>query len=404
MFVEDECPARRARPLGTRVRRRVRNSKICSAEVRLWQSHLRLTHQRSSDATSKFLAIPQCLTTVRQRKSYPRTHILPRFGEAPPGSLDVPGMQQCATELQQLVAPNTVINVLGTVFAILRYAKKCSIRTVDVFFRYLTLRNDEPSERPYFISDEASRIIAAAEEPYKTMFAIPATTGLRAGEPFALTVADLDSRRKTIRVSKSADDNTRMIREPKTKKSVALLPMASTLAAMLRDYLQRHWKDNEKQFLFPNRKGTLPRWRDNVLKYGLKPVLRKLETPERNARLHTFRRGLATELAETEPITVLQTQMRHADVRTTLRVYAHVIPDSQQGSMERITNRSIGKIASESAKARINTGEHAPTVQIYQLAWEMGCKYLTTNPLAEACGSRSYFSLILQILTRKLLD
>ena len=143
---------------------------------------------------------------------------------------------------------------------------------------------------------------------------------------------------------------------------------------MLRDYLQRHWKDNEKQFLFPNRKGTLPRWRDNVVKYGLKPVLRKLETPERNARLHTFRRGLATELAETEPITVLQTQMRHADVRTTLRVYAHVIPDSQQESMERITNRSIGKIASESAKARINTGEHAPTVQIYQLAWEMGCK------------------------------
>ena len=33
----------------------MRNSKICSAEVRLWQSHLRLTHQRSSDATSKFL-------------------------------------------------------------------------------------------------------------------------------------------------------------------------------------------------------------------------------------------------------------------------------------------------------------------------------------------------------------
>ena len=139
MFVEDECPARRARPLGTRVRRRVRNSKICSAEVRLWQSHLRLTHQRSSDATSKFLAIPQCLTTVRQRKSYPRTHILPRFGEAPPGSLDVPGMQQCATQLQQLVAPNTLINVLGPSSQFSDTRKKCCIRSVDVFFRDLTL-------------------------------------------------------------------------------------------------------------------------------------------------------------------------------------------------------------------------------------------------------------------------
>lgn len=46
------------------------------------------------------------------------------------------------------------------------------------------------------------------------------------------------------------------------------------------------------------------------------------EIPEHNAGLHAFRHGLATELPLREPITVLQTQMRHADVRTTLRVYA----------------------------------------------------------------------------------
>jgi hypothetical protein len=34
--------------------------------------------------------------------------------------------------------------------------------------------------------------------------------------------------------------------------------------------------------------------------------------------------------------------MRHADVRTTLKVYAHVIPQSQRDSMERIARRSIG--------------------------------------------------------------
>jgi integrase len=318
------------------------------------------TFRSAVDAWRSAVAPQLSPATVRQRDSYLRTHILPRFGDAPPDALDVPTMQQFATELQQLVAPKTVINVLGTVFAILRYAKKCRIRTVDVSFCDLTLRNGEPSERPYFTSDEASRIIAAVEQPYKTMFALAATTGLRAGELLALTVADLDFRRRTVRVSKSADDNTRMIREPKTKKSVALLPMPSNLATMLRDYLQHHWKANEKQFLFPNRKGTHPRWRDNVVKYGLKPVLRKLNLPERNAGLHAFRHGLATELAETAPITVLQAQMRHADVHTTLRVYAHVIPDSQRESMERIANRSIGKIALESAKTRINTGESAP--------------------------------------------
>ena len=75
---------------------------------------------------------------------------------------------------------------------------------------------------------------------------------------------------------------------------------------------------------------------------------------------------IGTELAECEPITVLQSQMRHADVRTTLKIYAHFIPQSQRQSMERIANRSIGShTAFESAlhdrasKTRINTAERS---------------------------------------------
>jgi integrase len=67
-----------------------------------------------------------------------------------------------------------------------------------------------------------------------------------------------------------------------------------------------------------------------------------LGIPGENVGLHAFRHGLAAELAESEPITVLQAQMRHADVRTTLKVYAHVIPQSQRDSTERIARRSIG--------------------------------------------------------------
>ena len=56
-----------------------------------------------------------------------------------------------------------------------------------------------------------------------------------------------------------------------------------------------------------------------------------------NAGLHAFRHCLATELAEASvPIPVLQQQMRHADVKTTLKVYAHVIPQTQRDAMEHI--------------------------------------------------------------------
>ena len=82
---------------------------------------------------------------------------------------------------------------------------------------------------------------------------------------------------------------------------------------------------NEKGLLFPNRACTRPRKRESVVQYALKPLLRKLGIDD-NGGLHAFRHGLATGLAEASvPLTVLQTQMRHADVKTTLRVYANII-------------------------------------------------------------------------------
>lgn len=72
-----------------------------------------------------------------------------------------------------------------------------------------------------------------------------------------------------------------------------------------------------------------------MVRYGLKPVLRKLGIPAREVGLHAFRHGLATELANSgTPVPTLQKQMRHADVRTTLEVYAHVLPDSQRLAVE----------------------------------------------------------------------
>jgi integrase len=70
------------------------------------------------------------------------------------------------------------------------------------------------------------------------------------------------------------------------------------------------------------------------VKYGLKPVLKKLGIPAHDVGLHAFRHGLATELADAAvPLPALQQQLRHADVRTALRVCSHVIPSSQREAM-----------------------------------------------------------------------
>ena len=274
--------------------------------------------------------------TVRQRECYLRKHVLPKFKDAAPHTLDIGTLQRFATELRKTLSRKTVINILGAVFSILDYAGRtgtriCKVRFADIRFGSETIRPDTA----FFTREQASRIIQTAEEPYRTMFAVAWATGLRAGELLALTAADLDFTRKTISVSKTADDYTREVRQPKTQYSSAILPMPSALEFTLKNYLTRHWQPNPPDLLFPNRRGTRPRLRDNVVRYGLKPVLRKLGIPAREVGLHAFRHGLATELANSgTPVPTLQKQMRHADVRTTLEVYAHVLPDSQRLAVE----------------------------------------------------------------------
>ena len=68
--------------------------------------------------------------------------------------------------------------------------------------------------------------------------------------------------------------------------------------------------------------------------------------PTYKVGLHAFRHGLATELVENcVPMTVLQAQMRHADVQTTLRIYSHAVPATLGEAMDRLsigTNVPIG--------------------------------------------------------------
>jgi integrase len=284
-------------------------------------------------------------STVRQRESHLRHHILTRFGKEAPHSLTIPVLQQFATELRQKCSRKTVVQVLVTISGIQKYAMRQGIKAVVVSLKDLELGRDSAAKpRPFFTKDQAGQIIAAAKEPYRTMFTLDWCTGLRAGELLALTVNDLDFVGRTIQVNKSADDNNRSIGQTKTQKSTALLPLSSALEKVLKTYLEKAWRRNQKGLLFPNRKGTLPMRRDNAIKYGLHPVLKKLGIPTKFAGFHAFRHGLATELADrSTPVPVLQAQMRHADVRTTLRIYAHVIPQSQRDAVEAV---SIGTCSS----------------------------------------------------------
>jgi len=294
--------------------------------VKLWRSAIAPNLSRS---------------TVRQRESYLRHHITPLFDKMPLREMGVRQMQQFGTDLQKTVkSSKTILNILGTIFSILAYAEKCKMRTPKVGFRDLTLAKTRPKPARFFTQKQAMDIIAASSQPFAVIFALCWFTGGRAGEILALTLADLDFDHRTIHITKSRDDATRIVQCTKTTLSTAPVPMPSELEAILRAYIER-WTPNQDGILFPTpRNSERPRSRANVVRVGLRPVLKRLGIER--AGLHAFRHGLATALGESSaPFSVVKGQLRHSDIKTTLGIYTHLIPQSQRDAMELVGSRPI---------------------------------------------------------------
>jgi hypothetical protein len=137
-------------------------------------------------------------STLRQRESHLRQHILPKFGKQAPHTLTVPILQQFATALRQKVSRKTVVQVLVTISGIQKYVIKHGVRAVVVSLKDLEIgRQGAVARRPFFTKEQVGQIIGLAKEPYQTMFTLAWCTGLRAGEILALSVDDLDFASRT---------------------------------------------------------------------------------------------------------------------------------------------------------------------------------------------------------------
>jgi integrase len=276
-------------------------------------------------------------STVRQRTSHLRAHLLPRLGESSLMSIDSLTLQCFSTELLARLSRKTIINVLGTLFAVMAHAKQSGIRVSDVSLGSIKLGgNRDATEAKYFKHNDAHRIIQEAREPYRTIFALAWATGLRAGELLGLRVVDLDFDRKLIQPRTQADDRTRESRQLKTSKSTDTIPMTDETITMLADYLKNQWKANPQGLLFPNRRDR-PCKRANVVKFGLWPILKRMDHPTHRYGLHAFRHGLGTALADSRVSPkVVQSILRHTDIKTTLRYYVHVDDDVQRDALAQV--------------------------------------------------------------------
>jgi len=287
-------------------------------------------------------------SSVKAAESHLRTYIRPWLCEVRLEEFTGQAQQNFVTKLSQRVSRKTVINVLSTLGSMIATAKKWGYCCQPIMMRELSLPTEELRKQTRFYSaDEVRRMIAVAPQPYRTMFAIAAMTGLRVGEVVALQKDDLDFALRLIHVRRSAWYGR--VQTLKSKSSRADVVMPEALLTLLGEYLAT-WEANPEGFLFLNR-NKRPYAANKVVEYGLWPVLDRLKLPR--GGMHAFRHAHASLLLDVgAPATVARDQMRHSDARVTLAVYGHVIGDAQREAVDK-----VGEILRPDAPKSGVTGE-----------------------------------------------
>ena len=171
-------------------------------------------------------------STAKVMKSHLRFHLIPEFG---PIRLDEIGQEEVQTFVGKLAkgrSRHTILNVLGTLASILKMARKWGYTVAGFNQSDLVIPCLKPAKPGRFFTVEQVRaIVALANEPWQTIFALAAMTGLRPGEVLGLSIDDLDFEQRLVFVRRSAWYRHLIL--PKSGRSVATVPMPGPLAEVL---------------------------------------------------------------------------------------------------------------------------------------------------------------------------
>lgn len=174
---------------------------------------------------------------------------------------------------------------------------------------------------PHFTLDQAREILIRANtEPYRTMFAILAETGMRGGELCGLFTSDVDLDARTIKIARSSYQGH--IQTTKTANADRTVHISGHLVARIKEYLSLAGCDGHdwmkpktaegvrvprpsgtspaNSLLFPYTKSPTGLAWDNadIVADGLNPVLEEMGIKEFRMGLHAFRHACSDLMLE----------------------------------------------------------------------------------------------------------
>ena len=322
---------------------------------------------RFGDAAARWLEGPVIDLRPATQSCYRNAvehHLLDRFGARRLDTITPDDLADLVRELRAHgLAESTIVIVVGVTNRIYRYAvRRLGWAGTNPVSLMLSSERPKPSHaqrRRVFERGELEQTIAAAEEPYRTLFTVAALTGARLSELLALSWANIridDADDAEIEFAHQVDRHG-ALGPTKTDGSARTVPIPRELAQILAEHRCRSTFVGDDDFVFATRSGR-PFGQRNIAR-ALRaaqfkaadregrptfPLLHALDDRGRPVpvphgalpSMHSFRHTVASRaLLAGESVDEVAFLLGHRDANVTRAVYVRELADARRRTMRR---------------------------------------------------------------------
>lgn len=270
-------------------------------------------------------------STVENKKFLIDAKITPFFGKMPLNEIKPTDIRRWQNELTSYrddkgepYSATYLKTINNQITAIFNYAVKYYGLKENPCHKAGGMGKKNAEEMQFWTLDEFNTFIKYFEDKpkYYAMFMTLYYTGIREGELLALTPADIDLEKATVRICKNFQviKGQEMITTPKTPKSNRVVHIPALLVNCLREYMEKWYGLQADDRLFPYSKSII----NHTLANGC------AATGVKKIRVHDIRHSHASLLVEMgcTPL-LLAERLGHERIQTTMETYSHLYPNKQ---------------------------------------------------------------------------
>jgi integrase len=287
-----------------------------------------------NDYAEKFLSQKKKPSTALRNGNIYERHIQPFIGATPIRQIRHSDVQRLVDGwVEQGLSPRTVIRQAAVLSAIFALAERDAVIN-RVPTKGINLPKAQEPHRYSMSVDEVLKLREAIHPNYEAMLYTLIETGMRIGEAISLNIGDFDWKSGTLKIAGA-----------KTKAGIRTVHISRTTQTLISAHIQKTGRTmvNQDEPLFVSHKtdktsGLVVGSRVNYSNFRsriFKAAANAVGLPD--LQPHDLRRTAATLLVEAQtPHKVVQAQLGHADIRTTLNLYAQAPESAREESARRM--------------------------------------------------------------------